>query len=283
MTVAAIVLYNPDIDRLELNIRAIKDQVDKIIFCDNGHSKDINDRLEELKKLYSIEVIDNGGNKGVAFALNRAIEHCVKMGANWLLTLDQDSICPDSLIKEYEKHIEDDVGILSCAINYNDKEMEIDRSTEISEIAECITSASYVNVNICVELGGFDEQMFIDRVDFEYCYRVRKAGYKMLRLNTVVLNHKLGELQLKRAGKKILHVGGHGAFRKFYIAQNMVYCTKKHPDICSKGYCLSKLSSLLIKTLIYENDKFSKVKNIFRGIKSGTRMIPSTDKWIKKI
>lgn len=71
-------------------------------------------------------------------------------------------------------------------------------------------------------------------------YRVRKAGYKILRVNGVVLQHQLGELELKKVGNSVLHVGGHSAFRKYYIAQNTIYISKKHPDVCSKWYCVKK-------------------------------------------
>lgn len=282
MNAAVIVLYNPDIELLTQNVSAIAGQVDTVIFSDNGHREETDKVLKALIDKYGITYIDNGGNKGIAFALNRAVEYCKRGGIKWLLTLDQDSVCPENMISEYERHIADDIAILSCAIDYNGKELEIEKKDELTELDECITSASYMNVDICAGLGGFDEQMFIDRVDFEYCYRVKKAGYRVVRVNSIVLDHRLGELELKKISGKTVHVGGHSPFRKFYIAQNIVYCTKKHPDICPKGYCVKKLTKLFFKTVVYENNRFKKAGSIIKGVRSGRKMKPQRDNWISE-
>lgn len=273
---AVIVLFNPDTDRLLLNINAVVNQVDKLILVDNADSKA---ELDEIIDKYKIEYISDYGNKGIAYALNRAVEYCCKNGFDWLLTLDQDSVCPADIVETYEKYIDDDVAIITCAINYNNQEL-LKSDEEYSYIDECITSAAFTNVEICKSLGGFDEQMFIDRVDFEYCYRVRKAGYKMLRVNTIVLDHNLGDLKLKKVGNQVMRVGGHSSFRKFYIAQNTVYCQRKHPDIISKSVCNKKLIKLIVKTMLYESNKYKKIKSIIKGIKSGKKMKLGVDHWI---
>lgn len=282
MTAAVIVIYNPNIELLKKNICSIVNQVDKIIICDNGHSSDIENPFKKIVNHHNIEVIDDGGNKGIAYALNRAVEYCITNKIEWLLTLDQDSVCPDNIINEYEKYSNGKgIAILTCAINYNGKELDADRFEDVTEVKECITSASYVNIEICHELGGFDEQMFIDKVDFEYCFRVKKAGYKILRVNNAILNHQLGDLEIKKVGNKIIHVGGHNSFRKYYIAQNTVYCYRKHADYCNFFNCSIQLIKLISKTLLYENNKIDKLKNIIKGIKSGKKMVLKDDTWIK--
>ena len=273
---AVIVLFNPDLDRLLLNLNAVAGQVDKLILVDNADSKSV---LDNIIIEHNIEYINNGGNKGISYALNRAIEYCCKNGFDWLLTLDQDSVCPAGMVETYEKYIGEDVAIVTCAINYNNQEL-LKSDNEYSYIDECITSASFTNVAVCKSLGGFDEQMFIDRVDFEYCYRVKKAGYKIIRANTVVLDHNLGDLKVKKIGSQVMRVGGHISFRKYFIAQNIVYCYRKHPDIITKSVCKKKLVKLIIKTLLYEKNKFQKTKSIFRGIKSGKKMKLNKDNWI---
>ncbi len=273
---AVIVLFHPDTDRLLLNINAIAHQVDKLILVDNADSKS---EFSDVIVKHNIEYISDHGNKGIAYALNRAMEYCCKNGFEWLLTLDQDSVCPEEMIKTYEKYIHDDVAIISCAINYNNLEL-IKSDEEYDYIDKCITSAAFTNVEICRSLGGFDEQMFIDRVDYEYCYRVTKAGYKILRVNTIVLDHILGDLRIKKIGDRVILVEGHNSFRKFYIAQNMVYCQRKHPDIIAKSVCYTKLFNFILKTLLYERNKYKKIKSIIKGIKCGRRMKLDIDKWI---
>lgn len=274
---AVIILYNPNEERLLLNVEAVVSQVDKLIFVDNGNSKG---NIKEIINKFDVEYINNHGNKGIAYALNRAIEYCIANGFDWLLTLDQDSICPSGLVRSYEKYIEKEhVALITCSINYNNQEC-LASKCEWNYVDECITSAAFTNVAICKSLGGFDEAMFIDRVDFEYCYRLRKNGYKIVRANDVVMDHQLGELQVINGALKKIHVGNHNAFRKYYMAQNIVYCMRKHPDICTLSKSTSKLFILWIKTIVFERKKIEKTKQIIKGIRSGTSMKISQDNWI---
>ena len=284
MTAASIILYNPNIPRVIQNIKAIYNQVDKVILVDNGDSEKTKKQLPNIFNDSKIVYICNDGNKGIAYAMNRAVEYCLRKKIKWLLTLDQDSICPSELIKIYEKYINmPNVSIVCCAINYNNQEISFSSqevSNKYSFVDERITSASYINTNDCLLVGGFDERMFIDRVDFEYCYRISKAGRKILETNEIILDHQLGDLKINQIGSNKVHVGGHSSFRKFYMAQNLVYCHRKHPEYNSLKYCVSKEFKLLFKTIIYENHKVLKTLAIFRGISSGINMQISKDNWI---
>lgn len=283
MTAASIVLYNPNIPRVIQSIKSIYDQVDIVILVDNGDSEKTKKQLSNILNDSKIVYICNGGNKGIAYAMNRAVEYCLRKKIMWLLTLDQDSICPSALIKTYKKYINmANVSIICCAINYNNQEVSFSSqvTNKYSFVNECITSASYINTNDCLLVGGFDEKMFIDRVDFEYCYRILNAGRKILETNEIVLDHQLGDLKINQIGSNKVHVGGHSSFRKFYMARNLVYCHRKHPEFNSLKYCTSKEFKLLFKTIIYENHKIQKTLAIFRGILSGINMQISKDNWI---
>lgn len=285
MKAASIVLFNPDNVRLTDNINSIIEQVDRIILVDNGDSSKTTTFLENILCNDKIKYINNGGNKGIAYALNRAVEYCLNNNIEWLLTLDQDSICPSNIISVYEQYAKmKDISIVCCAVNYNDQEIvdaTVTKSEKYTYVESCITSASYININDCMRVGGFDERMFIDRVDFEYCHRILKAGKKILQTNEIVLAHQLGDLQVKYVGGRNIHVGGHSAFRKYYMAQNLIYCHRKHPEYNSFSFCLIKIVKLIVKTLVYEDQKIKKVTSIVKGISKGVFMPTSTDNWIK--
>lgn len=285
MKAASIVLFNPDIMRLTDSINSITEQVDRIILVDNGDSNKTIALLKNILCNNKIVYINNRGNKGIAHALNRAVEHCLNNNIDWLLTLDQDSVCPSNIISVYEQYTKiKNVSIVCCAVNYNDQEIvdaTIAKNEKYTYVESCITSASYINVNDCMQVGGFDEKMFIDRVDFEYCHRILKVGKKILQTNEIVLAHQLGDLQLKHVGGSNIHVGGHSAFRKYYMAQNLIYCHRKHPENNSFAFCLIKIVKLIVKTLVYEDQKIRKVTSIVKGISKGVFMPISTDNWIK--
>lgn len=281
MNAATIVLYKPDEERLIKNISAIKDQVDKIVFVDNDFYQNFSNLCETLSIKDKSIYISNSGNKGIAYALNRAVEFCHREGIDWLLTLDQDSIVPNNIIETYERYTsQDNVSIICCAINYNNQEIYGEFGTEFRFVNECITSASYIKIEDCCALGGFDEAMFIDRVDFEYCYRVTASGRRILQTRDIVLQHQLGNLCVKHIANTTIHIGGHSAFRKFYMAQNLVYCHRKHPQKESLFFCLIKEGQLIGKTLFFEGQKLSKLKAIIKGIHRGIKLPIAYDSWI---
>ena len=278
---AIIVLYNPDLGRLDDNINAVINQVKYLFLVDNCSKNDI---LSKVKKKYSefnnIFLFCLDKNYGIAHALNVGLRACIELGCEWLLTLDQDSVVPNNLIDAYSLYTKyDKVAIISCAINYNGLEI-VKSDKPFDYVPECISSASYLNVAVAKLLGGMDESMFIDRVDFEFCFRAIDHGYKILRVNNVLLNHELGNLKLYSFGTKKIHVGNHSSMRKFYMAQNSVYLYRKHKDQYPMGKMIGSELKLLFKTVCFEGNRIDKVKSILNGICSGIRLPISKDNWI---
>ena len=102
-TLAGITLYEPDVHRLLENIDAVLPQVDKLICVDNG-SKNIAEIKDRIHWKYpEVEIIENGENLGIARALNQMFEYAEAHVYDWVLTLDQDSVCPENLMEEYKK------------------------------------------------------------------------------------------------------------------------------------------------------------------------------------
>ncbi len=55
-----------------------------------------------------------------------------------------------------------------------------------------MTSGSVISVRKALEIGGFDERLFIDEVDHEICYRAVGAGFSLFQSSDVFLSHQLG-------------------------------------------------------------------------------------------
>lgn len=268
-----IVSFNPDTKLLQSNIVAIKDQVDQIYVVDNG-SNNV-DAVERLLNQYnSVQLIKNTDNRGIAAALNQCCEASAKDGYKWIVTLDQDSVCPEHFVEGLSLFVgvEKKVGIIAPLI--------VDRSVGVighhpngySEVNTCITSGALTNLAVWHELNGFDEKMFIDSVDFEYCYRVRKAGYKVIQTDRVQLSHSIGNATMCRFLFWKFKNTEHSAFRDYYIAQNNVYYPRKHHSWIRfiRGN-IRNLKSIFV-VLLYEDDKAEKVRAIFKGWRKGLTM-----------
>ena len=138
-TLAGITLYEPDVHRLLENIDAVLPQVDKLICVDNG-SKNIAEIKDRIHWKYpDVEIIENGENLGIARALNQMFEYAEAHVYDWVLTLDQDSVCPENLMEEYKKHLEiKDVGVLSPKMVDRNFEKEIETEKPYDYIDKCI-------------------------------------------------------------------------------------------------------------------------------------------------
>ena len=166
---AGIVLYNPDIKRLEENISAIAPQVSELILIDNG-SKNIDEIAELTAKYDNITYVRNDDNYGIAKALNQIIDKADELGEEWVLTLDQDTVCEPDIIETYDrfaKRAKDNIGIITS--KYKDRSVEVDfgMTQEYEKVSFCITSGAFNNVKCIKAVGGFDEKLFIDMVDYD--------------------------------------------------------------------------------------------------------------------
>lgn len=272
MLVAGIVTYNPDINRLAENLESIASQVDRIIVVDNGSTEW--DSIAATVEHYSALSVRNATNLGIASALNQMATKALELGAKWLLTLDQDSVCSEGLVADYEKHVgETDVASMTCHITDRSFSYE-EAPTEFVDF--CITSGNYIDLSEWKRIGGFDEKLFIDKVDTDYCYRLRLDGKKILNVPTSGILHEVGKGTREHCflGKKFV-VFNHSAFRVYYIARNQVYVARKHRvTLGSARYyrCVRTAWTRIFVYLFYEKDKLAKLRQWIRGLRDGYAM-----------
>lgn len=268
---AGIVTYNPDIKQLQININAIAGQVPVVVIVDNG-SQNIDAIRECVKEIRNIELICFKLNKGIAAALNRLMQYGAENGFEWMLSLDQDSVCPEGYCKKALSLLEvlPDIGIVGPVIH--DRNVGIvghNPEGEYGIVNTCITSGAFVKICVWEKVGKYDEKMFIDSVDFEFCYRVRKAGYFVIQSRELILNHSIGEGKIISIGPFKKKVKEHSAFRCFYIAQNNIYYPRKHKLLFH--YVRGNYRNLknIFEVLLFEQHKLEKIYAIFSGWKNG--------------
>lgn len=270
---AGIVLFNPDIDRLIAGINAVINQVNYVILCDNG-SKNIKEVEEKLPKSDKILIIYGEKNHGIAWALNRIFEKAKAKDVKYVLTLDDDSVCPFNMLESYFDFMEKRparYGIM-CPTVYDDKGGLIEGSGKNELTKRCITSGALTLVKAWQDVSGFDERMFIDGVDFDFCDRLVKDNYVIMRLGNVVLNHQLGNMQTHRILGFTFKNQNHSAFRKYYIVRNKFYLARKEKDKLevARGFAFVIKFSIII--LFFEKDRKRKMKAVLKGVKDGLTM-----------
>lgn len=177
-----IVTYNPDIEKLKKNISRIAGQVCKLVIADNG-SKNIEDIKRLAAAFENVSVILNYENFGIARALNQIMKWSSNNGGDWTITLDQDSECSDCIIDLYKPYLnKEDVGMLTC--RYTDRNLNEENvvyNSDCEEIDFCITSASLLKNECWKKTAGFDEYLFIDKVDNDICLKLQENGSEKTR------------------------------------------------------------------------------------------------------
>jgi rhamnosyltransferase len=216
-----VVLYNSPLDCLH-NINTYIDQIDKLFVVDN--SDICNDELvAALNKITTVSYISNGSNRGISYALNRGAELAISEGFTHLLTMDDDSRAPTKMIEEMVHYLStqtvDQIGIVGAAHSPSTVKAGVP-----SPVLYTMTSGNLLNLRIYQTVGPFRDDFFIDHVDHEYNLRLNKAGYKVVELPSIRLDHPLGERK-QRWGVKYV---SHNPVRQYYIARNGILVARQY-------------------------------------------------------
>lgn len=265
---AVIVAFNPEITRLYENVSAVTKQVDELLIIDNG-SENLELYKEKLSK-HNIRynLIALGENKGIGGALNEAISYCVTSDIEFLLTLDQDSVITPSLVGVLMDTMvgTDNVAMVGPQIlDLNAHQAII--NTQIVDAFHLITSGSLCRVLHLDKVGRFNQNLFIDCVDFDMSLKLLEAGYRVLRNNQVTLLHEIGhKKQMKFFGMKFSLLN-HPESRVYFMVRNRLCIIHRYWNL--KGYKpLTDVKHLLTRTLamlIFEDNKSAKFFSTIKG------------------
>jgi len=267
MKLAGVVIwYNPS-DKDVKNIETYIDGVDKLYIVDNTEGKGNKDRVLKSKK---IEYIFQNENMGIAKALNLACEKAIDDNYKYILTMDQDSSFHNNDLEQMKdiasKKDLSKIGIISP---WHKTKLKVEKTKEkIDYPLDVMTSGNILNLEIYKELKGFKEFLFIDGVDIEYCLNLKKNNYKVMRINSIEMEHDLGDIFYRKIFKKEFMCDNHNYLRVYYMARNYRYIRKEYRDIAPE-FCdiLVKIKGLIFKIIFYEKDKYRKLRSIVLGIR----------------
>lgn len=283
---AGIVLYNPDLKRLKQNIDAVFTQVQKVYCFDNG-SKNIEEIYNLVDGYRNVILMGGGENLGIATALNKIMDQANKDMMEWVLTLDQDSVVCDKMIESLASLKSETNVLIICPIieDIRRKNETVIAPTQTYEDVDfCITSGSFLNLERLLNIGGFNDWLFIGLVDNEVCVRIKQKGYRIIRNNYVVLNHELGNLTPSRyegvylkvgeilhidSIKKLSYKRTVNPMRLYYATRNMIYLNYIYPKNRIEAWSTKKLVENCISSLLRGKNKIEILKAIAKGIKDG--------------
>jgi rhamnosyltransferase len=262
------VLYNPD-NRVIKNISTYIDQVNCLFIVDNSETPSSLIR-EHFKSGYSkIEYITNYQNLGIAAALNLAARKAIENNYTYLLTMDQDSCAPPYMVTDLLKGTGqfDKIGIIS-PLHVNKFNTKKTSEAMFNIVLTVMTSGNIINLNAYKDIGGFNEDFFIDHVDTEYCLRLNLKQYQVIQSNEIFLDHNEANIKETAFLFRKFYPYNHSPIRFYYKSRNRLYLKKKYGKLFPE---LFKIESRMfwrtnLKVILFEDQKILKLKMILYGI-----------------
>lgn len=243
-----VVLFNPKVDNIK-NIIGYSILFDHVYIIDNTENPT---EHPEFRQKSNIEYIQLFENKGLGYALNLGCQKAYRTdGFEYVVTMDQDSILKYNRFKEYSESILklEKAAIVSPQYEI-DRKKKIVLEDKIVSVDWCMQSASVFNLSILDKLGYFDEQMFIDCIDYDYCLKAKKNGYFVYQNKNYSIYHEPGIT--KKA--KIFHYkyGYCSPLRIYYQSRNLRELYARYKYFKIKIILYMKLLKIL---LFFDNKK----------------------------
>ena len=221
---AVVVSYN-GLQKTRQSVKALRRQVGHIHIVDNGSDAESLGVLGSLEREPDITVERLGENRGVGYALNLGVQRARQRGCAWLLTMDQDSVVDGSFIAAYQAALQEVPELVCLAPRITTRSRKKDAAG--GEITYAITSGNLVCVSVFDQIGLYDEGFFIDCIDFDFCLRLRRAGYAVHRVPAAMMQHQLGDsVDLPKAFREYYAL--HSPVRRYYMYRNYMYMAERY-------------------------------------------------------
>lgn len=286
---AIIVTYNCG-DKVLPTARSVIPQLDRVLFVDNGSLDSTGKVLEMIRDEApgSVEIVTLGENRGIASALNVGVRRALELGYTWVLTMDHDSEADgrmvENLVRAVQEHREPEKVIVSAPVYIDRGTREAGRIYRyegwrrhrldpippggIAMPTVVITSGNLVNVSHFQALGGFDESLFIDYVDYDFCLRASIAGFHIIVCADALLSHSIGEaVSRKFLGFRIFGTN-HSPERRYTIGRNRMTVIRRYSRYFPAYALYTALDFFydFLGIIFCEDRKWTKIKMIFLGV-----------------
>jgi rhamnosyltransferase len=269
---AVVVLYRPDASVLD-NIAAFAGQVDRVFAVDNTEAPDAA-FVRQLAQFDGLEYLPMGGNLGIAAALNAGVERAGATGHAWALTMDQDSTPPagtiGALLECVATCASDATGIVSA--RHAGPGEESAPGAGCHRVLTTMTSGNLVSIDAWRHVDGFDETLFVDSVDHDFCLKLDRAGLGVIECDGAVLAHSPGHVTTERFPMEA-HPSHHAPIRRYYITRNRFIVGERyraeHPEF--RAAEMRAMRRELAKVVLFENQKMEKLRMSWRGYRDYKR------------
>ena len=275
---AVIVVFYPNKIDLIKKIKTLLKLNIFVVLVNNTPDNSLNIKIQDNKRIL---IINNKKNYGIAKAQNQAIKYLKSQSFNASFFFDQDSIFSGELISNLTACLSKDINIIGPICidantnkeipsitmkKYGQAEFTYNKNQKyLKKVSLIISSGSLIKLNVFDKVGLFDENLFLDYVDLEWCFRCIKFKEQIYIDPKSTLEHKIGNgIKQLLFFKTIMH----SPFRTYYKIKNPILLLKfSHiPKIWVLKEIVSSFKGLLI-ILILDKKRFRHIHKSLLGIK----------------
>lgn len=282
---SVIVTYNPVESVIEEIVYSLFIQKSEVVIVNNS-TADFHLNINNVK------VIELHQNYGLARAQNVGIQYAITNGADFILQLDQDSVPSENMIEqlllEYNNLLFKGYKVGQICAWGKDKSLKADYNISGKEIANSVkvfqtmSSGSLFPKKVFEDIGLMDEKLFIDCVDYEYCWRMNRFGYSVFIARNARLFCHCGEKILKILNVFNIHVNS--PLRRYYLFRNVTALTFRNytPFYWKISENCKNCLRIFVDIFYLDNKRsrfFFSVLGIIHALSGKTGKI--SDKWLK--
>jgi rhamnosyltransferase len=280
---AIAVTYHPDRE-FPTRILRVLPQVGALVIVDNGSGDSATTMLRDFAAHPSVSLVLNSSNLGVARALNIGIQRAVALALPWVLLLDQDSCVEDDMVQtllEVHAAFPNPERLAVVGAGFRDvnkgapevaKDVHVDHPWE--EVDFVITSGSLISLTTHAVVGPFREELFIDSIDIDYCFRARAKGFRLIKTRKRVMSHAIGAFTQHRVLWMRKWTTNHSPDRRYYIARNDTVMLREYGNYVFGLWAFKSFMRsfrFCKRVILYEDMKLRKLIAIAQGWSDGLR------------
>ncbi len=241
----------------------------------------LNSDLKEKQKVSlnqkRIITFGDGKNIGLSKAYNLQFKAMIDKQIDFIFVTDQDSRFKKSTLNQLIKYAENNykkrekIGIFCLNPLIDNKKVIYENKYNIEQKDFIINSGSLVNKEAWIDVKGYDSNLFIDAIDYDFCKRIKESNWKILKLNNLNFSHSLGKR--KNIFWGLFNYSSYNQIRHFNIMQSRLYLYKKYNNNKYSVYKSFKLLILFFKILKHYGIVIFLEPNKIKIIKSLNQLI----------
>ncbi len=277
VVLAGSVTFEPTEEQLRQTVRNLRACSARPAIFDNSGSTGTRQFIKEACEQAGVLYLGTGENCGTGVALNALTDLAEARHLPWLLYFDQDSELGDGYpsalrssleLVRADRHVAA-IGSLIQAPG-SDASSTGTRTSRFDIVKDTIASGTLMRVSGARSVGGFDEDLFLDTVDHEFCLRLRALGWLTLRDNRRLLRHEVGADSHRIWIGLLWIISRHPMWRRELMWRNFLIIFRRY----YRRFPLAMLKHLTIRVVdtlvccvVYRDAGY--LTSAFRGILTG--------------